>query len=125
MNKKNFKRYKITADDMFYNPDVCYYMLSYIKTSEDGSSKWIRSPWNTEGRIASILNSLQSSKDRFDSLEIISEDILDIAVFIKNKDDELESTSVRNLIYSKDYLNDAAMKIRSEPGCKFDWKNYS
>ena len=109
---------EFNKDAYFYNPEVTYYFMSWTSESE---CRWVRSPWLTAEELNGRLEELNSDPDDYKNLCIMTEDLLDAKIYVKDEKNEFIESSLRSLIYGTRY-DVPSIKIRNEPGREFGWK---
>lgn len=113
---------KLLNDDIYYNPDIKYYMVSTIYYDKFGLPSHVRAPWLTAESAKKYAQDAINNPKRYSDFEIFDEATLDIKVFIKNSSSEFEEITLRELLFNRTYLTEIARDVRSNPGYEFDWK---
>ncbi len=112
----------LSNDDLYYNPDIKYYMVSTIYTDKFGLPSHIRAPWLTAESAKKYAKDAIRNPERYSDFEIFDEATLDIKVFIRNSNSDFEEITLRELLFNRTYLTEIAKDVRSNPGYEFDWK---
>ena len=90
---------KLLNDDLYYNPDIKYYMVSTIYYDKFGLPSHVRAPWLTAESAKKYAQDAINNPKRYSDFEIFDEATLDIKVFIKNSSSEFEEITLRELLF--------------------------
>ena len=115
---KNIPTVESKNDARFYNPNTTYYFVSLWSKDE---VRWVRCPWLTAEEVRDWQTAMSSDPDNYDRICVMTEDLLDREVYVKDDNSNYIPVSLRTLIYDERYGNHAR-RIRSEPGYEFAWK---